>query len=95
MPEEKTVLTHEQKDKLFARLRDDPKFRELMKKDWRAAFKESAIDPDAVVNGTLSRQEIDNFALQRAGWEIIVVIFVRDLGLPRVSLSEAVNFEAR
>ncbi len=95
MPEEKTVLTHAHKDKLFSKLREDSKFRELMKKDWRAALKETDIDPETVVKGTLSRQEIDNFARQRAGWEIIIVIFARDTGLERVSLSEAVNFEAR
>lgn len=95
MPEEKSVLSNASKDKLFTKLREDPKFRDLMKKDWRAALKETDINPETVVKGTLSRQEIENFAQQRAGWEIIIVIFVRDAGLERVSLSEAVNLEAR
>ena len=33
-----TVLTKEQRDALFTKLREDPKFREMMKKDWKEAL---------------------------------------------------------
>lgn len=95
MPEEMSVLSHHQKDTLFTKLREDPKFRELMKKDWRAALTEVNIKPESVVKGTLSRQEIENFAQQRAGWEIIIIIFDPRSALERVSLGEAVNMAAR
>ena len=94
MPEEKHVLRHEQKDKLFARLRDEPAFREMIKKDWRAALKEVQIDPEAVAKGTLTREESESFAAQRASWTITIVIFARN-GLEQVSPGEAVNFQAR
>ncbi len=88
------VVSREVRDKLFTRLVEEPAFREAVKKDWQAAFKEAGIDPHTVARGTLSRQEVQNFAGQRAGWEIVIIIFVRDLG-QRVSINEAVNFEAR
>jgi hypothetical protein len=95
MPKEKSVLTAKQRDALFTGLKDDPKFRELLKKDWRAALKEAKLNPDAVVKGTLSRTEIENFASQRAGWTIEIVIFNRDSGLENIAVKEALNFEAR
>jgi hypothetical protein len=95
MPKERTVLTAKQRDALFTSLKDDPKFRELIKKDWRAALKKSNVNPDAVVRGTLSRTEIENFASQRAGWTIEIVIFNKDFGLENIAVKEALNFEAR
>ncbi|HSE37810.1 MAG TPA: hypothetical protein VLG74_10940 [Blastocatellia bacterium] len=95
MPKERSVLTAKQRDALFTSLKDDPKFRELIKKDWRAALKKTNVNPDAVVRGTLSRTEIENFASQRAGWTIEIVIFNKDLGLENIAVKEALNFEAR
>ena len=94
MAEEKQVLRNEQKDKLFAKLRAEPAFREMIKKDWRAALREVQIDPETVANGTLTREEYDNFAAQRAAGYIIIIIGLRN-GLEQVSLGEAVNFQAR
>jgi hypothetical protein len=95
MPEAEQVINKEQRETLFSKLREDPAFRETMKKDWRGALKQAKIDPEAVVHGTLSRQEVENFARQRAGWEIIIVISAMQRGAERVQLNEAVNFEAR
>jgi hypothetical protein len=95
MPKERSVLTAKQRDALFTSLKDDPKFRELIKKDWRAALKKTNVDPNAVVRGTLSRTEIENFASQRAGWTIEIVIFNKDFGLENIAVKEALNFEAR
>ena len=89
------VVSREQRDKLFDRLVEEPAFREAVKKDWQAAFKQAGIDPQAVAKGTLTRQEVANFAGQRAGWEIVIVIFARDLGQQRIETRDAVNFEAR
>lgn len=94
MPE-KTVLTNRQKDQLFSMLKEDPKFRELMKQDWRKALETLRIKPDAVAQGVLSRNEIEGFLGQRAGWTIEIVISAHKPGLEAVQLKEAVNFEAR
>jgi hypothetical protein len=88
------VIKKEERDRLFSMLREKPEFREMIKKDWRAALKEVGIDAEKVVKGELSRQEIESFAKQRAGWEIIIVIFARS-GLEKIRINEAVNFEAR
>lgn len=95
MAKDRSVLSVKQRDALFTTLKDDPKFRELIKKDWRAGLKKAGIDPEAVVKGTLSRSEIENFASQRAGWTIEIVIFARELGMENISFKEAMNFEAR
>jgi hypothetical protein len=94
MPE-KTVLTNRQKDQLFTMLKEDPKFRELMKQDWRKALESVRIKPDAVAKGVLSRNEIETFLGQRAGWVIEIVIAGRVPGMETIELKEAVNFEAR
>lgn len=88
------VLSKDERDKLFGMLREKPEFRELMKKDYRAALKEALIDPEVVVKGTLSREEIENFAQQRAAWTITIVIFARQ-GLDQIRINEMVNFETR
>jgi hypothetical protein len=88
------VLKKEQRDALFAKLRDDAKLRAMLKKDWKAALKSVNIDPATVAKGTLSRREVESFANQRAGWEIIIVISARQ-GLDKIRVNEAVNFEAR
>lgn len=87
-------VNREQRDMLFNKLREDPQFREALKKDWKAALKQVKIDPELVAKGELSRREIENFANQKAGWEIVIVISART-GLDRVSINEAVNFQAR
>ena len=92
----KEGISRQQRDELFARLRKEPRFRQMMKKDWRAVLKEAEIDPEAVAKGTLSREEIEQFAQQRAAWTIVIVISAR---LPfageQIKFSEAVNFEKR
>lgn len=95
MAKEKAVLSAKQRDTLFTSLKDDPKFREMMKKDWRTALKQSNIDPDSVARGTLTRSEIENFASQRAGWTIEIVISKRNFDMETIEMKEAVNFEAR
>ena len=92
---DREAVSAKQRDALFERLRDDPKFRDAMKKDWRAAIGELKIDPKAVAKGTLSRKEIGDFLNQRAGWTIEIVFFNRLTGNEQISLGEAVNFEAR
>ncbi len=94
MIEEKGVLKKEHRDALFTKIREEPKFRDLLKKDWRAALKEMKIDPETVVKGKLTREEISTLA-QQSGWEIIIIIFEASLGLERIRTSEAMNFEAR
>ncbi len=94
MPDDRPVISVRQRDALFNKLKDDPEFREAMKKDWRAALEKLRIKPDAVAKGTLSRREIDDFIGQRAGWTIEIVIAAKP-GAERVQVSEAVNFEAR
>ena len=93
--DDREAISARQRDSLFSKLKDDPKFRETMKKDWRAAVQELKIRPDAVAKGALSRREIGDFINQRAGWTIEIVIFNRFTGSERVHLNEAVNFEAR
>ncbi len=88
------VLKKEQRDALFTKLREDPKLRSMIKQDWKAALKSLKIDPATVAKGTISRKEVENFANQRAGWEIIIVVFERG-GLEKIRINEAVNFEAR
>ena len=94
MPD-KTVLTNRQKDQLFTMLKEDPKFRDLMKEDWRKALETVKIKPDAVAKGVLTRNEIESFLGQRAGWTIEIVISARRLDMESIELKEAVNFEAR
>lgn len=94
MPD-KPVLRATQRDRLFNRLKDDPKLREMMKQDWRAAMQAVGIKPETIVKGTMSRREIDDYLAQRAGWTIEIVISSRTTGAERVQVSEAVNFEAR
>ncbi len=92
---DKPVLRAAQRDKLFNRLKEDPKLRELMKQDWRAAMQAVGIKPDTIVKGTMSRREIDDYLAQRAGWTIEIVISARNSAAERVQVAEAVNFEAR
>ncbi|MCC7157815.1 MAG: hypothetical protein IT161_24765 [Bryobacterales bacterium] len=94
MPE-KTVLSNRQKDQLFTMLKDDPKFRELMKEDWKRALETVKIKPDAVAKGVLTRNEIESFLGQRAGWTIEIVIAAHRPDMEAIQLKEAVNFEAR
>jgi hypothetical protein len=95
MPTERAALTPKQRDLLFGKLRDDPAFREAMKKDWRSAVTTLKIKPDAIVKGALSRREIDDFINQRAGWTIEIVIAGRVPGQERVEINQAVNFQER
>ena len=83
------------RDALFNKLKEDPKFRDAMKKDWREAVQQLKIKPDAIAKGVLSRTEIEDFLGQRAGWTIEIVISAKVPGADRVQLAEAVNFEAR
>lgn len=92
---DREAVSAKQRDALFEKLREDPKFREALKKDWRGALGELKIDPKAVAKGTLSRKEIGDFINQRAGWTIEIIISNRFTGSERISMAEAVNFEAR
>ena len=94
MPD-KTVLTNRQKDQLFAMIKEDPKFRTMMKEDWRKALESVKIKPDAVAKGVLSRNEIESFLGQRAGWTIEIVIAAHRPDMEAIQVKEAVNFEAR
>lgn len=94
MPE-KTVLTNRQKDQLFTMLKDDPKFREMMKQDWKKALETVKIKPESVAKGVLTRNEIESFLGQRAGWTIEIVISAHRPDIESIQLKEAVNFEAR
>lgn len=89
------VVSAKERDRLFGKLREDAKFREMMKKDWREALKAVEIEPDAVVKGTLTREEVESFVQQRAAWTITIVISAARRGMEQIKLSEAVNFEAR
>jgi len=89
------VVSAVQRDALFNKLRDDPAFREAMKKDWKAAVKHVGINPDVVAKGTLSREEVNDFAAQRSGWTIHIVISTSASEAQRVQLSDAVNFAPR
>ncbi len=93
--EEEAVLKKEHRDALFQKLREDPKFREVLKKDWRAALKQMKIDPDMVAKGKLSRQDTLSFAGARMVSDIIIIIEEVLENRERISLSETVNFEAR
>ncbi len=92
MPRE--IVHPEHRDKLFARVQEDPKFRQMLKKDWREAFAEMEIDPEKVIGGRLTREEMATFAQQRAAWTITIVISARS-GIDQIAINEAVNFEAR
>ena len=89
------VLAAADRDALFNKLREDEKFRELVKKDWRRALTSMNIKPEAVAKGMLSRSDVESFAGQRASWTIEIVIFARNLQQEAVEMKEAVAFEAR
>jgi len=95
MADNPEVISARQRDDLFNRLRDDPAFRETMKRDWRAAVRELGINPEQVAKGALSRREVADFLAQRAGWTIEIIIFSRFSGAESVEVGEAVNFAAR
>lgn len=95
MADTDNVLSAEQRDALFRKLREDPGFREAVKRDWRAAVRQVDINPELVAKGTLSRNEVDDFLTQRAGWTIEIIIFTRAIEAERVEIGEAVNFGAR
>lgn len=93
------VLTEKQRDALFKRLRDDPKFRELMRKDWRAAMKAVNINPQTVAKSTITNADlmpstksgIDVDVGFNSGWTISVVNF----GKESIVVKEPVSFERR
>jgi hypothetical protein len=89
------AISARQRDELFTKLKEDPKFRDAMKRDWREAVQELKIKPDAIAKGVLSRNEVEDFLGQRAGWTIEIVISARVPGEEQVRLAEAVNFQAR
>jgi hypothetical protein len=89
------VVSAQQRDALFNKLRDDPAFRDAMKKDWRAAVQQLHINPATVAKGTLSRSEVGDFLAQAAGWTIEIVISSRATGAERVEMKDGVNFAAR
>ena len=92
---DREAISARQRDALFTKLRDDPKFRDAMKKDWRAAIQEMKINPKSVAKGALTRKEIGDFIGQRAGWTIEIIIVNRFTGMEKISVAEAVNFDAR
>ena len=94
MEEPREVLSVQQRDTLFTRLREDREFREVLKRDWRAALKETGVDPEAVVDGQLTREEMQSIGNMRAAWTIIIVIFAKEMR-ERLQINEAVNFAAR
>lgn len=85
-------LKREQREKLFEKLKEDREFRELMKKDWRAALGKLNLKADDVVGGILKREEIEEFKRQAAGWTIEVVISAKAVNDERIKISEAVLF---
>jgi|WetSurMetagenome_2_1015567.scaffolds.fasta_scaffold730490_1 hypothetical protein len=91
------TLSPRQRDALFAKLKDDPKFRDQMKKDWRSAMSAMKIKPEAIVKGVLSRQEIEQFPGQSAAWTIEIVISgkVGPDAVESIATKEAINFAAR
>ena len=89
------VVSPQHRDALFNKLRDDAAFREAMKKDWKAAVKQVGINHELVAKGTLSRQEVNDFAAQADGWTIIIAISNRASEAQRVEMNQAVNFAAR
>ena len=95
MADTREAISAKQRDDLFNKLRDDPAFRETMKKDWRAAVQQLKIDPAHIAKGALSRREVGDFLAQRAGWTIEIIIFSKFSGAERVEMKEAVNFEVR
>jgi len=95
MADNPEVISARQRDDLFNKLRDDPAFRETMKRDWRAAVREIGINPEQLAKGALSRSEVADFLAQRAGWTIEIVISSRFSDAERVAVNEAVNFAAR
>lgn len=84
----------EQRDVLFKTLREDPNFRELLKKDWRAALKKIDIDPQMVAKTKLSREETIPLTMGRSRASIIIVISALE-NREQISMSDTVNFEAR
>ena len=90
------VLTRENREKLFEKLRYDPTFRERMKENWREAIKSIGIDAEAVVDGVLKREEIEEFANQAKGWSIEITfrggLLSKD---ERVEIKEAVVFQGK
>ncbi len=90
-----TVLTKEQRDALFTKLREDPKFRETMKRDWKEALSSMKMKPEVVAGGMLSRNEVESFAGQRASWTIEIVIAGKVPRKDVVELKETVSFDTR
>ena len=51
------VISPQERESLVDKLRHDVKYRELMKKDWKKAFGEAGIDPNALVGKNVEYSE--------------------------------------
>lgn len=89
------VLTKAQRDALFLKVRTDPKFRELVKKNWKAAMRAIGIYPLVVADKTITLKD-EGLAGQKgdgAYWTIVIL----DKGKPRANLilGDSLGFEKR
>jgi hypothetical protein len=91
------VLAADVRDKLVERIKSDPKFREQMKTDWVAAFRESGINPADVKGKVLDHSEVVPFgggSKAMSGIHITITIFAA-AGMERIDIRDAVTFDEK
>jgi hypothetical protein len=90
------IIARDVRDKLVEKIKSDPKFREQMKTDWVAAFKEVGINPAEVKGKVLDHAEVTPFGGSKAmsGIHITITIFAA-AGMERVDIRDSVTFDEK
>ena len=96
MATNRPTISKDVRDKLVERIKTDPKFRDQMKTDWVAAFKEAGINPAEVKGKVLDHAEVTPFGGGRAisGIHITITIFAA-AGMERIDIRDAVTFDEK
>jgi hypothetical protein len=87
------MISVEQRDRLFAEIRDNPKFRAQIKEDWRGALKQMRIDVDEVLKSRMTRVEAGMLDPGVVAGEYTICVYKADV--PRFELRDVVEFEVR
>ncbi|HUW94596.1 MAG TPA: hypothetical protein VMW58_02315 [Anaerolineae bacterium] len=87
------MISAEQRDRLFAEIRDNPKFRALIKEDWRGAMKQMRIDAEEVLKSRMTRVETGMLDPGVVAGEYAICIYKADV--PVFELRDVVEFEVR
>jgi len=76
-PHDTPVISRDQREKLVELVKKDPKFRELLKKDWPAAMKQAGVDAKELKGRVLKESQFQPFkgGSTKASIEIIIEIF--------------------